>query len=321
MNPTPGTLVLLGAAHVHLPDHLHRIAEAGRRIGHVFDRDTTRRDRLCADLDAEPLDTLEALDGLGAAGAVVCSETAFHEADIKAALSAGLPVFSEKPLAGSARAAHDLARQADAAGVLLQTGYFFRTIPVLREARGWIAEGRLGRVTSARMLFCHDGGFADWLDLDCWMTDPERACYDGFVDEAVHVIDALQWMLGPVAAGHAVTANALGWPLDDHGAAVLRFENGATGVAEAGWTDTHMRLELDVVGEAAAISLREGEMTLTPRTAHAPTKRLRLGALDAGTGILPFLAALEGRSAPGLVPAREAAGVNAVLDDLNLRLT
>lgn len=320
MTTTDRTLALLGGAHVHLPDHLDRIAARDWRVAHVHDRDPERRDRLCAELGARPLDSLAELRGLDVAGAVVCSETAHHDTDVPAALAAGLPVFSEKPLAGSAQSARAMAEAARAAGLLLHTGYFFRTLPGLRRARDWIDKGRLGRVISARMRFSHDGGYADWLDLDCWMTDPARACYDGFVDEAVHVIDALHWLLGPIEDGHAITANALGWPVDDHGAAVVRFASGASGVIEAGWTDTRMRLELDLVGEEAALVLRDGTLTLTPRGAHAPVARCPLGRLDAGTGILPFLDALEGRPAPALVPPEEAARVNALLDAMGLRL-
>ncbi|SFC15464.1 Gfo/Idh/MocA family protein [Salipiger profundus] len=321
MNTRSPSLALLGGAHVHLPDHLYRIDEGGRRVSHVFDRDPARKQELCDRLGAEPLETLDSLDGLDVSGVVVCSETTHHEADITAALKASLPVFSEKPLAGSARAAQAVASLAEEHDLLLQTGYFFRTIPALRAARDWIDHGRLGRVSAARMLFSHDGGYADWLDLGGWMTDPERACYGGFVDEAVHAIDALQWMLGPIDSGHAVTGNALGWPVDDHGASVLRFDCGAAGVVEAGWTDTRMRLELDIVGDEAAISLRDSELVLTPRGATTPIERIRLETLDAGTGILPFLAALDGETKPGLVPPRDAARVNTVLDALDLRLT
>ncbi|MEC7760929.1 MAG: Gfo/Idh/MocA family oxidoreductase [Pseudomonadota bacterium] len=320
MTPTNRSLALLGGAHVHLPDHLRQIDEGGWRITYVHDRDTARRDRLCADLGAAPLDDLDTLGELDVAGAVVCSETAHHDRDIPAALTAGLPVFSEKPLAGSAEAAGAIAAQAQDAGLTLQTGYFFRTIPALNRARDWIGAGRIGGISAARMMFCHDGGYADWLDLDCWMTDPTLARYDGFVDEAVHVIDALQWMLGPIETAQAVTGNALGWPVDDHGAANLRFRCGAVGVVEAGWTDTRMRLELDVVGDDGAVSLRDGTLTLTPRGADDPDETLTVDPLDAGTGILPFLDALEGRDAPAIVPPREAASVNAILDAMGLRL-
>ncbi|QPM91962.1 hypothetical protein [Pseudooceanicola algae] len=40
-----------GGAHLHLPDHLTRIA-AGFAESHVFDRDPLRRRRPCAALDA-----------------------------------------------------------------------------------------------------------------------------------------------------------------------------------------------------------------------------------------------------------------------------
>lgn len=313
-------LALLGGAHVHLPDHLRMIRDRGWHVSHVHDRDTDRRDQLCADLGAAALGALDDLSGLGVDGVLVCSETAHHDRYIPAALAAGLPVFAEKPLASDARAARAIARQAETAGVLLQTGYFFRTLPALQTARDWIAADRIGTVIAARMMFVHDGGYADWLDLDCWMTDPALACYDGFVDEAVHVIDALQWLLGPVARGHAQTGNALGWPVDDHGAAVLRFCSGATGVVEAGWTDTAMRLELDITGAAGRIALHDGTLTLTPRGTDTPTGTTTLGQLDAGTGIVPFLDRLDGRETYGLVPPAEAASVNAVLDAMGLNL-
>lgn len=313
-------LVLLGGAHVHLPDHLDRIARAGFRITHVHDRDDARRARLCGDLGAAPLGGLADLAGLEVAGAVVCSETVHHEADVIAALDAGLPVFCEKPLGGSAGAAFRCADRAAGTGLLLQTGYFFRTNSGLIRLRAALADGMIGTPTSARMRFSHDGGYADWLDLDCWMSDPALACYDGFVDEAVHVLDALGWLVGPIADGCAMTGNALGWRVDDHGAAALRFESGAIGVAEAGWTDASMRLEIDIVGSEGRAVVRDGELAITTRGGDRPALTATLDALDAGAGIQPFLDAIDGRPATGLVPPDEAARVNALLDAMGLRL-
>ncbi|WP_292289868.1 Gfo/Idh/MocA family oxidoreductase [Marivita sp.] len=313
------TLLLLGAAHVHLADHLRHVEDRGWRIGAIHDRDTERRDRLCADLNAEPLDSLEAIAQTGCVGAIVCSETAHHEADISAALTAGLPVFSEKPLAASADAAQRCADLAEDKGILLHTGYFFRTNTALKQLKSALEDGMIGRIIDARMRFSHDGGYADWLDLDCWMTDPALACYDGFVDEAVHVIDMLQWLVGPISAGHAVTGNALGWPLDDHGAAAVTFENGATGVVEAGWTDTTMRLEIALVGENGAAQLADGDLTVIKRGADTPALTATIPPLDAGEGIEPFLDALEGKDTVDLVPPRAAVSVNALLDAMALR--
>ncbi|ETX27668.1 Gfo/Idh/MocA family protein [Roseivivax isoporae] len=308
------TLIVTGAAHVHLPDHLRVAREAGWRIAGVCDRDPARAEACAAALSVP---VVEGPGAVEARAALVCSETVHHVEDCLAAFDAGLDVFCEKPLGGSADAARRIADAAEAQGRLLQTGYFMRTIAPLRELRARIAGGAIGRVTAARLRFSHDGGYADWLDLDCWMTDPGLACYGGFVDEAVHGIDALRWMLGPVARGHAVTGNVLGWPVDDHGAAILTFESGATAVVEAGWTDTRMRLELDLIGAAGGADLRDGVARLWTRDG-VPEELPDRAVLDAGDGIRPFLRRLDGEEAPGLVPPHEAAEVNALIDAMGL---
>jgi predicted dehydrogenase len=313
------SLVLLGGAHVHLPDHLDHLQARGWAVFAVHDRDIARRDALCDRLGARPLDDTASLPQ-DAAGAIVCSETAHHEADISAALHAGLPVFTEKPLAGSAEAAARCATLSEKTGIDLQTGYFFRTNAALIAAKQAVDTGTLGSVHEARMRFSHDGGFAPWLDLDCWMTDPALACYDGFVDEAVHCIDLLQWLLGPAEAGHAITGNALGWRVDDHGAALLRMACGATATVEAGWTDAAMRLELDLVGDRGHATLRDGVLTIRERGADTPVTRVALSELDAGAGIEPYLDTLEGRPNAARVTPREAASVNTLLDRMNLRI-
>ncbi|MFW5641798.1 MAG: Gfo/Idh/MocA family protein [Roseicyclus sp.] len=313
-------LILLGAAHVHLDDHLRVADEEGWRVAHVHDRDAGRRARFCERLGAEPLDAPALLAGIAARGVIVCSETVHHAEDIGAALEAGLPVFTEKPLAGSAEAAEDLATRAEAAGTILHTNYFLRSNAGLALVRDRIAAGAIGPVHHARMRFSHDGGFADWLDLHGWMTDPRRACYGGFADEAVHCLDLLGWMLGPVADGAARTGRALGLGTDDHGTAVLRFEGGATGVVEAGWTDMGMRLDIDILGRDGGIRLREGRIARTRRGADGPVETAALSPLDSGEGLRPFLSLLDGSRREPLVTPREAAEVNALLDRMGLRL-
>lgn len=310
------SLIVMGAAHVHLPDHLRAARDHGWTVAAVTDRNRARAERLATDLGVPVADGPGDAD---AAAAIVCSETAHHEQDCRAAFDAGLDVFCEKPLGGSGAAAMRIAEAAEAQGRLLQTGYFMRTLAPLQDLHRRIAGGALGDVTSARVRFSHDGGYAGWLNLDCWMTDPALACYGGFVDEAVHAIDALRWLLGPVTTGHAVTGNALGWPVDDHGAAVMTFATGATAVVEAGWTDTRMRLELDIVGTGGAAELRDGVLTVTPRGGDPETLPDR-AELDAGEGIRPFLRRLDGEDPRGLVPPQEAAQVNVLLDAMGLRL-
>lgn len=317
--PDPRTLALLGGAHVHLPDHLAHMAQRGWSVSAVFDREAKRRARLCHELGARSVADLTELGGTGCMGAVVCSETAYHEEDVLAALDAGFPVFCEKPLAPSAASAWRCAARSKVTRGLLHTGYFLRTNPALQRLKAELDGGAIGQITHARLRFSHDGGYADWLDLDCWMTHPDLACFGGFVDEAVHVIDLAHWLVGPVRIARALTGNSLGWPVDDHGAAIVCFECGATGTIEAGWTDFEMRLELDITGTLGRATVWDGSLEILGRQGTSPPVRETLAPLDAGDAIDPFLDALEGRKSSALVSPEDAARVNEVLELMGLQ--
>lgn len=318
---TDRNLILLGAAHAHTADHLRTAHDRGWRIAHVHDRDPDRRARLSARLNADGVADLAALPTTPARAALVCSETAHHAADITAALDAGLPVFTEKPLAGSAQTAEALAHHAATAGQFLHCNFFLRTDPGLKTVKSWLDAGAIGPVHHARLRIAHDGGIADWLDVTGWMNDPAKACYGGFADEAVHAIDLIHWLLGDIATGTAMTTGMSDPTLavDDFGAALLRLDTGATAVVEGGWTDTKTRLDLLLTGAGGDIALTNGTASLTPRGAADPTRRVDLAPLDAGAGLIPFLAALDG-DPHGLIPADDAARANAVLDALSLDL-
>ncbi|MEW5424202.1 Gfo/Idh/MocA family protein [Amorphus sp. 3PC139-8] len=307
-------LLLMGAAHAHTGDHLRVAAEEGWRIAAVHERDADRRAAICRSEGATAVaDPDEALS-LGVNAAIVCSETAYHEDDALAAFASGLPVFCEKPLGIRTEAARNMNEAARNAGLLLDTAFFLRTNFALNALRDRVLEGAIGQVVEARMRFSHDGGYADWLDLSGWMTDPALAGFGGFADEAVHAIDWLQWTLGPIETGRAHLGNVLGWPVDDHGAAVFGFANGATATVQAGWTDTRLRLELDLVGSEGAAALADGRVRMWHRGSSDLIWSADLSPLDAGEGIRQFFAALGRGSGRALVPPEEAVAVNEVLD-------
>lgn len=313
------SIVLLGAAHVHLHDHARMARETGVAISHVFDRDGERRARWCADLGAEPLESLRALARTGAAGVLCCSETAHHEADVGAALEAGLPVFCEKPLAAGGPAARRLALGARQAGVPLETGLFLRSQRALRTLRGKVKDGALGAIHEARARFAHDGGFADWLDVTGWMSDRTLASYGGFGDEAIHAMDQLAWMAGPIGGARCDLGRALDLGLDDHGVARLQLDGGARAVVAGGWTDPYLRFELELIGAEGWAEVwagaSGGEARLFRRGQAEPDWRGTLAALDAGEGSRGFFEALAADRAPEpLCPPEEAADLNRVLD-------
>jgi len=306
------SLLVLGAAHVHTPDHLRVAAEEGWRIAAVWDHDRCRAGDAASDRGADILTDLPETD-CGASACVVFSETARHAALVLHALDLGLPVFVEKPLAPVAEARR-LARRARALGLTLDTGFFLRTNAAIAGARAGVRDRGIGRPVSARFHFAHDGAFADWLDLSGWMTDPRAALYGGFGDEGIHMIDLALWMLGDVATARAVLGHACGFALDDHGIGCLSFESGATAVIEAGWTDAGMRLEIEIVGTEGHLCIRDGRAAITPRGADRPTWSRELSVLDAGEGSRPFLRSLASGRRNSLVAPEDAVRAARVLD-------
>jgi predicted dehydrogenase len=312
-------LILLGGAHAHTPDHLAAADTCGWRFVGVHDRDAARASELAERLGARRLEDWSAADLPAADAAIVCSETSWHEADIAAALDEGLPVLSEKPLAASTASARSVTERAQARALPLVTNYFLRTYPALQHLARLIREDALGRILSARLRFSHDGAYADWLDLDSWMTDPDLAIYGGFADEAVHVLDLALWFFGALDPAGLVVDTAGRCAVDTHGTALFRTREGAPVTVEAGWTDAEMRLELDIVGSAGHAALGAGWLDIMRRDRPDEVTRHRLGTLDAGAGARATFAALgRGETVPDgfFISGAEGVAVNALLEDL-----
>ena len=307
--------ILVGCAHAHTADHVRVAAEEGWRCAAVVEPQDGLRTRWAETLGAAAAVGFDTL-AEQAEAAIVCGETMDRAREVGGALGLGLPTFSEKPLGPDGATASALARIAERSGLLLDVGFFMRTNPALSGLRDQIRSGALGQIVEARARFAHDGAFADWLDLSGWMTTPARASYGGFGDEGVHVLDWLLWTLGPARDARATLGAALGYRLDDHGGAALRFGDGATGVVTAGWTDREMRLEIDIVGSDGSACLEDGRAVVRRRGEAGPVWSHPLSPLDAGEGLRPFLAAVAEGRRDGLVPPRDAVAVNMLLDRL-----
>lgn len=205
---------------------------------------------------------------------VVASPTPEHPEHVRAALSAGRPVFCEKPLALDPAVARDLGAAARALGVRLQVGLYRRFAAPWVAARRAIRDGAIGQPVLARSSF-YDGSVPAAA-----FADP--AVSGGLVvDNGLHELDALHWLLGPIAE-----VSALGGPDPDGTisavgdlasmAALLRFESGAIatvaltrGIGGANGT------QVEVLGSLGSL-----------RIETAPTARAVLTAPDGAETVL-----------------------------------
>jgi myo-inositol 2-dehydrogenase / D-chiro-inositol 1-dehydrogenase len=161
---------------------------------------------------------------------VIAAPARFHADLVVAAAGAGKGVFCEKPMALTLADADRAIDAARAAGIVLQVGFNRRFAPDWAAARALLDDGRLGTPRLLRSVTRDPGGF-----------DPSRVAPDTIFNETlIHDFDALRFLNpGAEAVQVYATADALVEPewrdrgLLDTAVVVVRFDNGAMGIAEA----------------------------------------------------------------------------------------
>src|SRR5437867_2286721 len=180
----------------------------------IFDLDTERAASVAKELECPAAGSVEAaLDG--AEAAVIATPSGMHAALIERCLAAGIPAFTEKPLALDLAETRQVALAVAEAKGVVQVGFQRRFDAGFQAARRAIQDGSVGRVYSFSM-FSRDR-----------LPPPEAyiATSGGmFRDLHIHDFDATRWLFGQEAVEvHAVGSNA-GFPEYD------RYGDAATSV-------------------------------------------------------------------------------------------
>ena len=186
----------------------------------------------------------------------ICTPSGMHAEMGIAAAQAGKHVIVEKPMALSLKDADDLIGACDESGVKLAVCFQNRFNPPVQKLRRALEEGRFGKLTHASAIVRWFRP-QDYYDQAPWRGT--RAMDGGcLMNQSIHNIDLLQWMMGPVESvfGYTVT-NLRKIECEDVGVAVLKFKNGALGVIEASTTIYPENLEetLNIFGEKGTVVL------------------------------------------------------------------
>ena len=151
-----------------------------------------------------------------------------HRAQVEAAAAAGKHIYCEKPFALSkmdAQAALDACRRA---GVTIAVGHHFRLMPSMRVLDELAKSGAFGTIMHVEGNYSHD-----WLanlSADSWRMARDESRAGGMTGMGIHVLDCFRDIVGPVKRVSALSkARVLKVPAGDTTAALIEFENGATG--------------------------------------------------------------------------------------------
>ncbi len=279
------------------PAHARAVAALpGARLVAVTDIDHGRAAALAAESGAaaEPdLDALLARPDIDVVS--VCVPSGLHaEIGIRAA-RAGKHLVIEKPADVTTAAADRLLGQARQAGVALTVISQHRFDPGVRRLRELVDQGRLGRLTlgEASVRWYRSQAYYDsagWRGT--WELDGGGA----LMNQGVHYLDLLCWIMGPVAEVTALCATqAHEIEVEDTALALLRFRSGAVGLLQAttaAYPGFPERLEICGTGGSATIEagvLRAAELVAErgetgPYGARARPRAGQEGAGQEGAG-------------------------------------
>ena len=181
-----------------------------------------------------------------------------------AAARAGKHVIVEKPLEITLRRCDKIIAECEKAGVTLSTIFPSRFHASSVEMRRAVDAGRFGRLTVGD-AFVKWYRSQEYYDSGAWRGTWELDGGGALMNQAIHTVDLLSWLMGPVAEIRAQTGLLAHRRIDveDVAMAVLQFENGALGVIQGTTSVTPgYPRRLMINGDKGSIELVEGDITI-----------------------------------------------------------
>jgi UDP-N-acetyl-2-amino-2-deoxyglucuronate dehydrogenase len=164
---------------------------------------------------------------------VVGSPSGLHAAHGIAAAKCGLHVLTEKPIDISVSRADDLIDATNRASVKLGVIFQDRGKPEIRRVKEWIDGGLIGKplLADARVKWYRP---PEYYGQSKWRGTLELDGGGALINQAVHTVDLLLWLLGDTTRVQAFTSTSLHTiEAEDTALALFQFAGGALGTLQA----------------------------------------------------------------------------------------
>jgi len=220
------------------------------------------------------------------------------------ALEKGFHVAIDKPFTFTFEEAVKLKTKVEETGLCLLLTHTYTGYPMVKQAKQFIKSGALGNIRKVYVEYPQG-----WLSTKLeetglpqatWRTDPGKSGKAGSMgDIGTHAFNLAEYVSGLEVTQLCAQVNTVvqGRKLDDDGAALLQFNNGATGVLMASQiaAGEENNIKLRVYGEKGGIEWQQVDAnTLLVKWLDKPTEIYRTG-----TGYLSSFAAHNTRTPAG----------------------
>ena len=166
---------------------------------------------------------------------------------------AGKPVYVEKPMARTAPECEEMISACEDAGVALFVAYYRRAMPRFITVRELLDSGRIGQLRSVSIRNEQPAQMGE-TDDEGWRVDPETSGGGHFVDLGSHILDLLDWLLGPVTHVAGIATNRGGrYRAEDLVTGAFSFGSGVAGVGVWNYDSSQHQDQVEIIGTAGAL--------------------------------------------------------------------
>ena len=239
-----------------------RSAANGAKIAGLAGGDCVVYDDLARMLDHPGLDVV-----------CVCTPSGAHLEPAVAAAKAGKHVVVEKPLEITLPRCDAIIAACAAAGVRLGAIFPSRFSPANVALKEAIAAGRFGRLTLGD-TYVKWWRTQEYYDSGGWRGTRDLDGGGALMNQAIHNVDLLQWLMGDVASVQALTATLAHERIEveDVAVAALRFKNGALGTIEATTAAfPGLQKRTEIHGDRGSARVEQDDITLWEFREKAPS--------------------------------------------------
>ena len=176
-----------------------------------------------------------------------------HREYVVRVAQAGKAVYVEKPMARTAGECEDMISACEDAGVGLFVAYYRRAMPRFATVKELLDGGRIGQLRSVSIRNERPGHLDDDGRAG-WRVDPQISGGGHFVDLGSHILDLLDWLLGPVTHAAGIARNRGGrYRAEDLVTGVLSFASGVEGVGVWNYDSFQHHDQIEITGTAGAL--------------------------------------------------------------------
>ena len=189
-----------------------------------------------------------------------------HFEPAKMALENGFHVILDKPMTFSLAEAKELEKTVKASGKRFCLTHTYTGYPMVKEAKQLVKAGKLGQIRKVYVEY-PQGWLSTFLEGEnqkqaLWRADPSKSGIAGAMgDIGTHAFNLCEYVSGLQVTKLSADINIVvqGRKLDDDGAALLKFNNGASGVLMASQiaSGDENNIKIRVYGEKGSLEWQQ----------------------------------------------------------------